>query len=55
MAEVSWTHPEVVAACCQDGLVSVELLLPGDEGDVTQQAVLPLLVERREDQVLVGL
>lgn len=49
------THPKVVAACCQDGLVSVELLLPGDEGDITQQAILPLLVEGREDRVLVGL
>lgn len=49
------THPKVVAACCQDGLVSVELLLPGDQGDVTQQAILPLLVEGREDRVLVGL
>lgn len=55
---VGWTvktHPKVVAACRQDGLVSVELLLPGDEGDVTQQAILPLLVEGREDGVLVGL
>lgn len=49
------THPKVVAARCQDGLVSVELLLPGDQGDVTQQAILPLLVEGSEDRVLVGL
>lgn len=55
---VGWTaktYPKVVAACCQDSLVSVELLLPGDQRDVTQQAILPLLVEGREDRVLVGL
>lgn len=49
------THPEVIAACCQDGFVGVELLLAGDQGDVTQQAIFPLLVEGREDGVLVGL
>lgn len=49
------TYPEVIAACCQDGFVGVELLLTGHQGDVTQQAVLPLLVESGEDQVLVGL
>lgn len=55
---VGWTvetHPEVVAACCQDSLVSMELLLPGDKGDIAQQAILPLLVKGREDRVLVGL
>lgn len=47
------THPEVIAACCQDGFVGMELLLAGDQGDVTQQAILPLLVEGSEDRVLV--
>ena len=47
------THPEVIAACCQDGFVGMELLLASDQGDVTQQAILPLLVESSEDRVLV--
>lgn len=51
----SRTHPEVIAARRQDGFVGVELLLAGDQGDVTQQAVLPLLVEGGQDRVLVGL
>lgn len=51
----SRTHPEVIAACRQDGFVRVELLLTGHQGDIAQQAVLPLLVEGGEDQVLVGL
>ncbi|TNN64592.1 hypothetical protein EYF80_025219 [Liparis tanakae] len=37
---------------CQDRLVGVELLLAGHQGDVAQQAVLPLLVEGGEDRVL---
>lgn len=49
------TNPEVVAACCQDGLVGMELLLAGDQGDVAQLTILPLLVEGRENRVLVGL
>lgn len=35
--------------------MGVELLLTGNQGDVAQQTVRPLLVEGREDRVLVGL
>lgn len=51
----STTYPEVITACCKDSFVGVEFLLTGHQGDVTQQTVLPLLVEGGEDRVLVGL
>lgn len=49
------TYPEIIAACCQDRFVGVKFLLTSDERHVAQQAVLPLLVEGRENRVLVGL
>ena len=52
---VTHTHPEVIAASCQDRFVGMELLLPGNQRDITEQAVLPLLVECREHGVLVAL
>lgn len=49
------TYPEIIAACCQDRFVGVKFLLTSDKRHVAQQAVLPLLVEGRENRVLVGL
>lgn len=49
------TYSEVIAAGRQHRLVSVELLLPGNQGDITEEAVLALLVEGGEDGVLVRL
>lgn len=48
------SHPEVITAGCQNCLVSMELLLPGDQGDIAEQSVFALLIKGREDRVLVG-
>lgn len=50
-----YTHPEIITACCQNGFVSMELLLPGHQSDITQKTIFPLLVEGRQDGVLMRL
>lgn len=47
------TYPEIVAACCQDGLVSMEFLFLSNQGDVAEDAITPLLIQCCQDTVIV--
>lgn len=49
------TYSKVIAAGCQYRLVSMELLLPGNQSDITKEAILALLIEGGEDRILVWL
>lgn len=46
-------YPEIVAACCQDCLVSMEFLFLGNQGDIAEDAVTSLLIQRCQDTIIV--